>query len=112
MVAATLAEPGVKPVTDRDEVAVIVKAVVRVMEAWALSNDEAAALFDVAPATWGRMKSGTFNGNLDRDKVTRASLIVGAYKGLRLLFNGPLTMAGRRRPTAASRIRGAGRSTT
>lgn len=100
MVAATLAEPGVKPVTDRDEVAVIVKAVVRVMEAWSLSNDEAAALFDVAPATWGRMKSGTFNGNLDRDKVTRASLIVGTYKGLRLLFNGPLTHGW---PTAPNR---------
>jgi len=27
----------------------------------------------------------------DQDKVTRASLIIGIFKGLRLLFNGPLT---------------------
>lgn len=82
---------GVHPVTDREKIAVLVKAVLRATEAWKLTNDEAAALFDVAPATWGRMKAGTFRGNLDRDKVMRASLIVGIYKGLRLLFNGPLT---------------------
>lgn len=35
------------------------------------------------------MKSGRFHGQLDRDKVTRASLIVRLFKGLRLLFNGP-----------------------
>lgn len=84
-------EAGIRPVSDKDRVAVIVKAVVRAMDAWELSTVEAAALFDVPAATWNRMKSGTFNGSLDRDKVTRASLIVGIYKGLRLLFNGPLT---------------------
>ncbi|XBQ17583.1 MAG: antitoxin Xre-like helix-turn-helix domain-containing protein [Oceanicaulis sp.] len=100
MVAVEINEAIVNPVTDRDEVATIVKAVARVMDAWKLSNDEAAQLFDVAPATWGRMKSGTFNGNLDRDKVTRASLIIGTYKALRLLFNGPLTFGW---PTLANR---------
>lgn len=71
--------------------AAIIKAVVRATEAWKLTNAEAAALFDVAPTTWSRMKAGTFRGALDHDKLTRASLIVGLYKGLRLLFNGPLT---------------------
>jgi len=37
------------------------------------------------------MKAGTYRGVLDQDKVTRASLLIGLYKGLRLLFNGPLT---------------------
>lgn len=73
------------------ETGTIVKAVVRTADAWKLTNAEAAALFDVPTATWGRMKSGTFKGLLDHDKLTRASLIVGLYKGLRLLFNGPLT---------------------
>lgn len=82
----------IQPLTDRDQIAVVVRAVVRATEAWGLTNAEAAALFDVAPATWARMRSGTFNGTLDRDKVTRASLIVGLYKGLRLLFNGPLAI--------------------
>jgi uncharacterized protein (DUF2384 family) len=69
----------------------LVKAVVRATSSWGLTSAQSAALFDVPPATWARMKSATFNGTLDRDKVTRASLIIGIYKGLRLLFNGPLT---------------------
>ena len=81
----------VQPIADRDKIAAIVKAVVRAADAWNLSNSEAAALFDVPSATWSRMKSGTYKGVLDQDKVTRASLLVGLFKGLRLLFNGPLT---------------------
>jgi Antitoxin Xre-like helix-turn-helix domain len=81
----------VQPVAEGDKIAAIVKAVVRAADAWGLSNAEAAALFDVPSATWGRMKVGTFKGVLDQDKVTRASLLIGLYKGLRLLFNGPLT---------------------
>lgn len=74
----------------KEKVDVVVRAVVRVAEAWGLSNREAAQLYDVPSATWSRMKSGSFKGNLDQDKVTRASLLVGLFKGLRLLFNGPL----------------------
>ena len=85
------ASEGIKPISDRNQVRVIVKAVVRATEAWDLTATEAAVLFDIPLATWNRMRSATFNGNLDRDKVTRASLIVGIYKGLRLSFNGPLT---------------------
>ncbi|MBL0371026.1 hypothetical protein JJB09_03205 [Rhizobium sp. KVB221] len=36
------------------------------------------------------MKAGQFRGTLDSDKLMRASLIIGIFKGLRLLFNGPL----------------------
>lgn len=89
--ARVLEDGGIQPVNDRDEVATIVRAVVRALDAWGLGSAEAAALFDVPPATWARMKAGTFRGSLDRDKATRASLIVGIYKGLRLLFDGPLT---------------------
>ena len=80
-----------QPITETEQVQVIVTAIVRAAEAWGLTNAQAAALFDVPTATWSRMKSGTFGGRLDQDKVTRASLIIGLYKGLRLLFNGPLT---------------------
>jgi hypothetical protein len=78
-------------VDEAASVAVLVRAVVRAAELWGLSNDEAAALFDVPRATWGRMKADAFRGRLDQDKVTRASLLIGIFKGLRLLFNGPLT---------------------
>jgi hypothetical protein len=72
------------------ETATIVKAVARAADLWDLRNTDAAALFDVPLATWNRMKAGQFRGTLDRDKLMRASLIVGIFKGLRLLFNGPL----------------------
>lgn len=72
------------------ETATIVKAVARAADFWELRNSDAAALFDVPLATWNRMKAGQFRGSLDRDKLMRASLIVGIFKGLRLLFNGPL----------------------
>ncbi|XUU60968.1 antitoxin Xre-like helix-turn-helix domain-containing protein [Erythrobacter sp. HA6-11] len=89
--AIKLVEPQIRPVADRDEVSKIVKAVVRAAAAWDLTSAEAAALFDVPSATWSRMKADAYRGKLDRDKVTRASLIIGIFKGLRLLFNGPLT---------------------
>jgi len=87
------ARPAIQPATAREvarETATIVKAVTRAAEFWQLRNADAAALFDVPLATWNRMKSGQFRGALDRDKLMRASLIVGIFKGLRLLFNGPL----------------------
>ena len=72
------------------DVATIVKAVTRAADFWSLRNVDAAALFDVPIATWNRMKAGQYRGTLDRDKTMRASLIIGIFKGLRLLFNGPL----------------------
>lgn len=89
--AAFPRQPAITPISDAEQVATIVKAVTRATHAWHLSGAEAAALFDVPTATWERMKQGTFKGRLDRDKVTRASLIIGIFKGLRLLFNGPVT---------------------
>lgn len=82
---------NISSVANKEQIAVIVKAVVRATDAWKLDNAQAATLFDVSPATWGRMKAGTYAGKLDQDKVTRASLLIGIFKGLRLLFNGPLT---------------------
>lgn len=85
---------------DPQRIGTVVKALVRVSEAWALTNAEAAALFDVPTATWSRMKSGTFKGNLDQDKMMRASLLIGIFKGLRLLFNGPLEKGWPKQPNS------------
>ena len=74
-----------------EQATIIIKAVVRSFEFWGLSNREAAELFNVPSATWSRMKAGGFKGRLDQDRKTRASLIIGIFKGLRLFFNGPLT---------------------
>lgn len=90
----------VRPLGERHQIEAVVRAVVRAADSWQLTNQEAAKLFDVPIATWNRMKSGSFKGKLDQDKVTRASLIIGLFKGLRLLFNGPLTSGWPKAPNA------------
>lgn len=79
------------PLPETDEKAAIVKALTRIADHWALTNEQAAALAGVPVRTWGRMKDGSFKGQLSQDQEMRASALIGLYKGLRLLFNGPLT---------------------
>jgi hypothetical protein len=63
-----------------------VKAVIRLIEAWDGSNAEGAALLGVSQSTWDRMKAGKWAGVLGQDQLTRASALIGVYKGLHLLF--------------------------
>lgn len=63
-----------------------VKAVLRLIDAWGASNAEGAALLGVSPSTWDRMKAGTWEGTLSQDQLTRASVLIGLFKGLHLLF--------------------------
>lgn len=63
-----------------------VKAVLRLIEAWGGSNAEGAALLGVSESTWDRMKSGKWDGVLSQDQMTRASALIGVFKGLHLLF--------------------------
>jgi hypothetical protein len=63
-----------------------VKAVLRLVEAWGGSNAEGAALLGVSESTWDRMKGGKWDGVLSQDQLTRASALIGVFKGLRLLF--------------------------
>jgi hypothetical protein len=86
-----LRESRFEPVKSPGENAVVVEAVARAFELWGLAKRDAAALFDVSESTWARMKSGAYRGTLDRDKAMRASLLIGIFKALRLLFDGPLT---------------------
>lgn len=64
-----------------------IKAVVRLAPVWQASNAEAAALLGVSESTWDRMKAGKWVGDLNQDQLTRASALVGVFKGLRLLFS-------------------------
>jgi len=63
-----------------------VKAVLRLVEAWNGSNAEGAALFGVSESTWDRMKAGRWGGILSQDQLTRASVLIGIFEGLHLLF--------------------------
>lgn len=62
------------------------KAVLRLVEAWDGSNAEGAALLGVSDSTWDRMKAGHWDGVLSQDQLTRASALIGVFKGLHLLF--------------------------
>lgn len=66
--------------------AVAVKAVLRVVDAWGGSNAEGAALLGVSESTWDRMKAARWDGVLSQDQLTRASALIGIFKGLNLLF--------------------------
>lgn len=66
--------------------AAAVKAVLRLVEAWGGSNAEGAALLGVSESTWDRMKGAKWDGTLSQDQLTRASALIGVFKGLHLLF--------------------------
>lgn len=63
-----------------------VKAVLRLADAWGVSNAQGAALLGVSESTWDRMKAGSWQGALSQDQLTRASALIGLFKGLHLLF--------------------------
>jgi hypothetical protein len=72
---------------DRERLsAVALKAFKRIATEWKLTNVQSAALLGVSGSTWDRIKRGERDETLSQDQLTRASAIVGLYKGLRLLF--------------------------
>ena len=62
-------------------------------KAWNVTGDEMAALLGVSPSTWDRIRGGTWRQALSQDQLTRASALIGLFKGLHLLFAD--AMAGR-----------------
>ena len=62
------------------------KAVARLVAAWGANNAEAASLLGVSESTWDRIKAGRWEGVLSQDQLTRASALIGVFKGLHLLF--------------------------
>lgn len=66
--------------------AAAVKAVLRLIGAWEGSNAEGAALLGVSESTWDRMKASKWDGVLSQDQLTRASALIGVFKGLHLVF--------------------------
>ena len=55
-------------------------------KAWAVTGNEMAALLGVSPSTWDRIKGDTWDQILSQDQLTRASAMIGVFKGLHLLF--------------------------
>jgi hypothetical protein len=65
---------------------VALKAFIALSEQWGMTGVEAAALLGVSESTWDRIKRGSWNQPLSQDQMTRASAVIGLYKGLKLLF--------------------------
>jgi hypothetical protein len=53
---------------------------------WRVTGDEMAALLGVSPSTWDRIKGDAWGQALSQDQLTRASAMIGVFKGLHLLF--------------------------
>lgn len=72
---------------DRDRLSAVgLKAYRRLIAAWDLSGQQAAALLGVSLSTWERMKPEGQDKSLSQDQMTRISALVGIYKALHLLF--------------------------
>lgn len=90
--AATFASPLPHPPpddavpTDAQTVRVAVKGYVRLTESWSLVDRDAAALLDVPPRTWQRMKREGWSGRLTKDQVLRIGLLVGIHHDLASCF--------------------------
>jgi hypothetical protein len=68
-----------------------IDGMVRLAGYWRLTGAEACALLgDMSERTWFRMKKGEGSKPLSQDALTRVSVLVGIFKGLRLLFSLPL----------------------
>jgi hypothetical protein len=62
------------------------EAVRNLAKAWGATGAEMAALLGVSTSTWDRIKSKAWGQALSQDQLTRASAMIGLFKGLHLLF--------------------------
>ena len=62
------------------------EAIRNLANAWGATGDEMAALLGVSPSTWDRIKADAWDRALSQDQLTRASAMIGVFKGLHLLF--------------------------
>lgn len=54
--------------------------------AWKATGVEMASMLGLSTSTWDRIRAGTWGQTLTQDQLTRASAIIGIFKGLHLLF--------------------------
>jgi antitoxin Xre/MbcA/ParS-like protein len=62
------------------------EAVRNLAKAWGVTGNDMAALLGVSPSTWDRIKGDAWGQALSQDQLTRASAMIGIFKGLHLLF--------------------------
>jgi hypothetical protein len=63
----------------------------RLCQLWDLTAPDGRALLGgLSERSWFRLKGDAWAGMLSQDELTRISLLIGIFKGLRLLFSSPL----------------------
>lgn len=62
------------------------EAIRNLAKAWGVTGSDMAALLGVSPSTWDRIKGDAWGQALSQDQLTRASAMIGVFKGLHLLF--------------------------
>lgn len=68
-----------------------IRGVVALADLWRLGASEASALLgDISERSWFRLKKRESEEALAQDQLMRISLLVGIFKGLRLVFSEPL----------------------
>lgn len=63
------------------------RALISLANRWRLTSAQAAGLLGIAERTWFRIKRDDWSGALSQDEMTRASLLIGIFKGLHLVFS-------------------------
>lgn len=77
-----------------------------IVEAWKLGDSDAERLLDVDSKTWMRIKSGKWNGLLDREQLMRISAIIGLHEALHSCFNEELANRWVKRPNTGPMFSG------
>lgn len=68
-----------------------IRGVITLANLWRLGASEASALLgDISERSWFRLKKREAQDTLSQDQLMRISLLVGIFKGLRLIFSQPL----------------------
>ncbi len=76
-----------EPITDAEGAAMF-RAVLRLVQAWGVTDDQASILLDLPVRTFRRWKAGE-QGRIDRDGKARLSNLIGIHKALRIIFTEP-----------------------
>ena len=92
---------------EQDEInAVALKAYARIVQAWKLSHQDAAALAGMSESLWQQAKAPDFSGDLTHDQLLRLSAIVGIYAALEQYFSDPLSKTWFTRPNSGPLFHG------
>src|SRR3546814_13429024 len=62
-------------------------ALVRLMAAWRVTNEQAASLLGVSPSPWDRIRPGRWHPSLSQHQSIRASALTSIFQALHRPFN-------------------------